>query len=335
MTIATLGLLLGTTLSLADPASPPATQSPTTAGSAAPPLVSLHLDRCPMVPPDDVQSMIAVEIHRPVVPPAGDGAAITTVNVTCEGLRAEIRIDDPITGKTIGRVVDLATAAPVARPHLLALSIVELLAATWIELQSNPNPTSPPLGAPPTPEARAAALAVVSSRSGARRRPRLLAAVAVQTSTADLQSIGGGLLLGGNLGVRFGWMADVGFQHGDRQVALGRVSADSATTAGALVVGPTWDRIALRAGLGVRGGGAWLSGTPTDPAAVGGAIRGFWWGPIAVLDGSLTLRGRIVLELTLEAGHVMLPVVATVQGADSVAIDGTWIRGGLGVGITL
>ena len=317
MTFATLGLVL------------------MTAGSGAPPLVALRLDRCPALPPHDIQGMIAVEIHRPVVPPAGDGRSITTVNVICEGLRAQIQIDDPITGKTIGRVVDLDAAAPVARPHLLALSIVELLAATWIELQSNPHPTSPAVGTPPTPEARAAALAVVSSRSAARRGPRLLAAFTAQTSTADLQSLGGGLLLGGNLGARLGWMADVGFQHGDRQVALGRVSADSATTAGALVVGPTWDRIALRAGLGVRAGGAWLSGTPTDPAAVGGAVRGFWWGPLAVLDGSLTLRGRVVLELTLEAGHVMLPVVATVQGADPVAVDGTWMRGGFGVGITL
>ena len=54
-----------------------------------------------------------------------------------------------------------------------------------------------------------------------------------------------------------------------------------------------------------------------------------------MVDGSLTLRGRIVLELTLEAGQVLLPVIATVQGADPVAVDGTWIRGGFGVGFTM
>ena len=49
----------------------------------------------------------------------------------------------------------------------------------------------------------------------------------------------------------------------------------------------------------------------------------------------MVVRGRVVIELGIEVGRVILPVEATVQGAGSVAIDGTWMRGTLGVGFAL
>jgi hypothetical protein len=135
---------------------------------------------------------------------------------------------------------------------------------------------------------------------------------------------------------RLGWMADVTFQRGERTFALGQVTADTVSVLAALLARASRGSLALRAGLGARVGGAWLSGTPADPStAVGGVVQGAWWGPVALLDASLTVRKRVVLELTVESGHVARPVVATVPGADPVPIDGTWIRGGLGVGFTL
>ena len=312
-----------------------------TTGSSAPPLLALNLERCAAVAAVDVQGMVGLELHRPVVlldetaAPAIARSVTTAVRVTCQGLRAEIEIDDPLTGKTIGRVVDLAAAAPVARQHLLALSIVELLAASWIELQSNPHPASPPVGAVTTPEAREAALEVVRDRPGARRAARVLAELGVQTFASGPRSLGGAVIVAGTATRHLGWMADISFQRGERDFALGRVTLDIGSALGALLVGASWGRAALRGGLGARAGEAWLSGAPAEStSAVGGVVRGRWWGPVALLDGSLTLRGRIVFEITLEAGRVLLPVVATVQGADPVAVDGNWIRGGVGAGFT-
>jgi hypothetical protein len=343
MRIAALGLL-GTAAFLIDIGSAEAVEA------ASAPFLSLDLGSCSVVPVGEVQSLVAIELRRPVVlqqatptptptptPAPAEPSATTAVRVTCQGLRAEITIDDPLTGKTVGRVVDLGAAAPVARPHLLALSIVELLAASWIELASNPRPSQPPVAGATTPAAREAALELVSHRpgGGGRRAPRLLAALAAQTSTAGLRSWGGAIVAAGHAGVHLGWMADLAFQHGERTFTLGRVTADTVSGLGALLGGVSWGGTGVRGGLGVRGGEAWVSGAPADPTtAVGGAVRGFWWGPVAVVDVSLTLRGRFVLALTFEAGRVILPVVATVQGADPVAIDGTWVRGALGVGFT-
>jgi hypothetical protein len=313
---------------------------PADGGDLSPPLLALNLDRCPAVPAADVHAMVQVELRRPVlrftdVSPF-DHAATAAVRVTCEGLRADIAIDDPLTGKTVGRAVDLGAAAPVARPHLLALSIVELLAASWIELVSNPQPASGPVGTASPPDARAAAVELVSNRPGARRRARLLAGVVAQVSAAAPTALGAGLAAAGDVGVHFGWMADVTFQHGERTFALGRVTADNANALAALVARVSREHVALRAGVGVRGGGAWLSGTPADPAnTVGGAVNGAWWGPAALVDGAYALRGRLVVALTVEAGRVVLPVVATIQGGETMAIDGLWLRGALGVGFTL
>jgi hypothetical protein len=307
-----------------------------------PALLALALGSCPIVPAPEVHNIVAVELRRAVLPlddgPAAGSAppATTIVRVTCTDLRAAIHVQDQLTGKTVERVVDLGTAAPVARPHLLALSIVELLAASWVELQSNPRPAQPPPADPvalATPEARAAALEIVATRSPPRRAPRLVVGPIVQSSTAGTLSWGGAATLGARLGDRLGWLVDVALQHGEQTFALGRVSADSASALAALTAVAARGALALQAGLGARAGRAWLSGMPASPA-VGGALRGMWWGPAAVAGASMTFARRLVIELALEAGFVALPVVAEVQGStESVAIDGVWIRGGLGVGI--
>src|SRR5262245_8737810 len=136
-----------------------------------PALLALALGGCPIVPAAEVQNMVAVELRRAVLPfdeatpNAGAPPATTIVRVGCAELRAAIRVEDRLTGKTVERTVDLGAAAPVARPHLLALSIVELLAASWVELQSNPRPAQAPpdAAAVATPEARAAALEIVTT----------------------------------------------------------------------------------------------------------------------------------------------------------------------------
>ena len=93
-------------------------------------------------------------------------------------------------------------------------------------------------------------------------------------------------------------------------------------------------RFVLRGGLGVRGGVAWLGGTPLDPEiTVGGAVRGLWWGPAALVDGGVRVGRHGVLMLAVEVGRTVLPVTAFVQGDNPVVIGGTWIRAGVGVGL--
>jgi hypothetical protein len=311
------------------------------AAAQAPPLLTLGLARCPAVSPYAVQTMVGVELRRPVLlddgvaPAEPDARATTAVRVSCHDLRAVIQIDDLLTGKTLERVVDLAAAAPVARPHLLALSIVELLAASWIELESNPQPVVPTSPSPAvSSEARAAALEVIGKRAGPHVGPALFAAAVAQTSTTHVDTWGAALVLGGTLSVRLGWRLDMALQHGDETVALGRVSVDLASAGGSLVAQLRRGRATFSAGLGARTGRAWLTGTPNETSpAIGATVRGLWWGPVTVVGASVALWRRLAFELSVEAGHVIVPVVALVQGSPAVAIDGTWLRGGAGVGV--
>jgi hypothetical protein len=313
-----------------------ASASELTSHPSAPPSLALDLRGCQGVASAGVQSLVAVELHRPVLLLDGSGAArapaLPTVRIVCESMRATIDVDDPVTGKRIERAVDLAAAAPVARPHLLALSVVELLAAGWVEIESNPQPVTPPVSPASTPQIQAPPPEAVSARRG----PRLLAGFVAQTSTAGPWSTGGGVVVAGDVEAHVGWMVDVTFQQGRSAFAVGQVTVDNASALAAVFARASRGAAAIRLGAGARGGGAWLSGAPAESAGViGGVVSGPWWGGLGIVDASVTLRGRFVLELMLEAGRVLLPVTATVHGASPVAIDGAWMRGGLGVGFTM
>src|SRR4029077_7676204 len=80
------------------------------------------------------------------------------------GDSASLRVLDPTTGKSVERSVALAQAAPTARARLLALAIAELVAASWSELESNPQPKAPPAEPLAPVEAREAARRVVEPR---------------------------------------------------------------------------------------------------------------------------------------------------------------------------
>jgi hypothetical protein len=314
-------------------------------------LLALDLSRCASVTPADVRDAAGVELRRSVaVALSGDlsgGAsgspprtsATTVVRVTCDGLRAAIDIVDPLTGKTVTRVVDLNAAAPVARAHLLALAIVELLSASWLELETVPRTGAPPVAAVSAPEARAEALELVRARPVAALSRRLMltfAALVPVGSDAGPRLWGGGLAAAGDAAHRLGWMADLSIAHGSRDRSLGVVTVETVSGLLAVFGHASRSRVTLRGGVGARAGGAWLSGMPADPdTAVGGAVRGLWWGPVLLADGNVVLGRRVVVGLTLEAGRTISPVTARVQGENPVVIGGTWLRGALGVGLAL
>ena len=323
---------------------------PASAVPAAPAFLVLKLERCRESSPD-IRKIVEVELRRSVAlldtaaspAPDSDAPGVTTVRLTCDDEVANIDIADPVTGKTLQRAVALKPVAPVARAHLIALSIVELLLASWSELLTDAEPAARPVGATAAPETRAAALELVRDRAqndAAPWMPLRLLAVGVVSSFAAGKTLGaepwlygGALVVAGDGPRHLGWLADLTFQHGSRALPEGQVSADSLTGLAAAVGHWSRGRFVLRGGAGVRGGVAWLGGTPRDPdVTVGGAVRGAWWGPAAVVDGSVRVGRRGVIAIAVEVGRTQLPVTAFVQGGSPVVIGGTWIRAGLGVG---
>jgi hypothetical protein len=324
--------------------------TPASAVPEAPAFLVLNVDRCPESS-GDIRNIVEVELRRSVAlldaagsaPPDAAAPGVTTVRVTCDDRVASIDIADPVTGKTLQRTVALEPVAPVARAHLIALSIVELLLASWSELLSDAEPAARPVGATAAPETRATALELVRDRAQHDGAPwmslRLLAVGVVSSFTAskslgaEPRLYGGALVVTGDGPRHLGWMADLTFQHGSRAFSQGQVSADSLAALAAAVGHWSRGRFVLRGGIGLRAGVAWLGGTPVDPEiTVGGAVRGVWWGPAALVDGGLRVGRRGVIAIAVEVGRTQLPVTAFVQGDNPVVIGGTWIRAGLGVG---
>ncbi len=346
MLLTTTAMVLSSTRVRATPATTPTSTIPPRS-----PLLVLDLDRCAVVPAGDVRDLVGVELRRSVAvvltaPSPGDSSGsssgtftTTEVRVACAGWHAEIAIVDPLTGKTVTRAVDLQAAAPVARTRLLALAVVELLSASWMELENDPGPGAPPVGAGAAPEARAEALEFLRGRPANKRSHRVMATFTTfgpLGSNAGPRQWGAGLLVGGDVAHHMGWMVDLSVGHGSRAFSLGLVTAETVGGLLAVLGHVPLERATLRGGIGARGGGAWLSGMPADPGiAFGGAVRGLWWGPVFLIDGTVALGQRALLGLTFEVGRTILPVTARVQGDSPVVIDGTWLRGTLGVGFVL
>jgi hypothetical protein len=303
------------------------------------PLVVLEIDSGVEVAEDEVRRILAIELGALLGDPSAAATDCTRVTVDRANALVRVRVDDPITGKSLARTIDLLGAAPKARSRLLALAIVELVSASWVELELNPQPKVPPVGPPTSPELRAAALAIV--RHHARPRPidktRLAAVGGVLGFFSGPGAIGGGgVQVGRDHARHLGWVADLQAHHGSAAVMLGRVSFDVLSASAALVAHLDWSRVTIRLGGGLRGGAAYLQGKPSDPrTARGGALWAPWVGPMVHASLGVTATRWLFFSVALEGGYVLTPVGGLVGGTPATALAGPWLGLQLGAGIFL
>jgi hypothetical protein len=304
-----------------------------------PPIV-LVLDPCADVDANEVRRLMPIEMGAPVSSADGDGAAAaqdtTRVSVACvvdspQLVRLEVR--DPTTGKTLERVVTLVGVARSDRGRLVAISAVELVAASRSggrepEPPPAPKPVAPPVvvAAPPPPSPPEApprwrVLAVGGVR-GFAGLPRLLpgGGLAVQRAFAGPLSVGGDVMLEGL----------------SQPTSLGDVDTLVGSASAAALLRAEAGRVTWETGLGLRGGFARLSGQASD-AALGGTMTARWGGPMLALRASMAAGRTFVVSLGGELGWVTAGVAGHVVGANGqasdVAIRGAWWGATLGVGL--
>ena len=107
----------------------------------------------------EMRRLVAAELGAMQVEQRGPG--VTLVSVHCGGLRVAIRVDDPLSKKTVQRAFDTGPMDPRARARWIALAASELVLSSWVELETNPAPKVEPEGpAVPAPVRRAAQAAV-------------------------------------------------------------------------------------------------------------------------------------------------------------------------------
>jgi len=288
--------------------------------------VSLRVDPCVEVDVGAVERLFFLELGtsppRPVASTATRPHA--AVDVGCAGADIEVRVEDPLTGKSLAR--RMARGLRAGRERLIALAAVELLVASWIELEAASDRTpDPALG-----KARRDAQQLVAGRLSHPRWTTTTSLIAT-AGRAGVDHAGGGVRLERDTD-RWGWSAEIAVWVGSQRVALGDVAAAaiSGALAGHLSLGS--GPIGFRAGAGARIAQVSLTGEPSPGSrATGDQVTGVAAGPFA-RAGAVWRAGRAALSLTVEAGYHLAGVRGTVDGAPATAVTGSWLAGQLGVG---
>ena len=298
------------------------------AASAERPRVSIRVVGCEQPLAREVQRIASVELRATLVDGAPD-QSVTQVIATCIGPDATLAVRDPTTGKSLERMVSLGEAAPNARARLLALAVAELVAASWSELETNPQPKAPP-ATPLAPYlAREAARSAVAARA--------LEAAAV----FDLHVLGGGdLLFGGGARVAV-WLSPRIFLRFDALADYAVLDRPSGTVAVIMpsvsaAVGLARRRdVSLRPAIsvGLRAGYVWMNGIATAATVTGSHQQGVWLGPELMLQVSGWADARVHPVLALSAGAHLLGVRGTVGEGRDVEAVGWWCSIGAGIAV--
>jgi len=304
-------------------------------GAERHPSVALEIGACLDVEQAEVRRIVAIELRALMI--GSDSAEpITRVAVDCYNPLVEIRVEDPVTGKSLERKIDLSTSERTIRARLLALAIAELVSSSWTELVSNPDPTVAPAGPVASERERRAAQQTVRIREELRRRPIVFGAAAMGRFFLR----GAGPLWGGRAEVMprlpIGSLTlDANVDHGVVKASLGDVSMTTAS--GGVGWRAEWsDRTWLvEAGGEARLGAVWLYGTPRSPEQVAGAGGVAWTGgPVFVVRSGFLPWERTQVTVGVELGYALVGANGRVAGVPEVRLDGAWVGLSLGIGLS-
>lgn len=308
----------------------------TPAHAEDPPRVSVEAD-CSAVDREVLLRVVRVELGPAVVidEPAVEAPGVTRVTATCDGNRVRLRVDDPITGKALERSVEIGDVDATVGARLVGLAIVELVAASWIELELRPAAPAADAGASPVPREREdAAVAVVRRRMRAHGRPRSLA---IDASVGERRHENALSMRAAEVrgSYRLGWLSlglDGGAGAGERPVTSGSIEVLLWTVGAHAAVRLDLDRLQLQTGVGASAGTARLRGR-SDIAADEMSFSA----PVATLRGSFTARARATdrwsLHLTVEAGVVLAGVDAAVPEHTERVYRGRFVGLATGIGV--
>jgi hypothetical protein len=282
----------------------------------------IEVDGCVEASADEIRRIVRVELGHSF---ELSGAA---AQIGCEeDGQIRLHLDDTATSKSVERRI--AVGAKAARARLLALALVELISASWAELETPAPRTS--VVPPPSLEVRKTVVATLERlerRAGALPalgRFRLFAVAGLQGFLDGPGVLGGaGLRLGRDHKYHVGWAVDAMTFHGQPGTSLGPVTVDTLSLSGTFFVHGQWSRVALRGGVGLRGGAARLGGQASQQSVSANSLWGPWLGPMAELELTVAATRRLAVELGGEVGYVVLPVVGLVNNVREVAVDGPW-----------
>lgn len=306
------------------------------ATAASPPPVSLDALGCPNVPAAGLRRMIAAEMGAALLQDDPFDDKVTRVIVTCTADAALIELHDPVTGKSLARQVQLVAGPPDSVTRLLALSSVELIAASWIELAVERRPLTGKVArlVPPSPPLRAAA----SELSMRDLRPHdawrfTLHGASRGFADGGLRTYGGSVVMERIWAETLVLSLDVTVENAAVKTELGdgNLQLASAGVGGALRSGPRV--LSIEVGAGARAGIVRQRGVPGASNVQGFTSTEPWWGPFGTVRTTFRPLSHLVLAASGELGVVVREVIGLVDGQPRVQVHGPWVMVLLGAGV--
>lgn len=306
---------------------------PAIAGAQAPKekiVVSLSVDACVAVEMPEVRRLFRLELATSL-PNAVEGDAKGAIQVTaaCKGEVVELRVIDSLTAKVLVRRIDLGKKG---RERLLALAIMELLVASWVELAATPRPKVPPVGKRAGPDARKDAGAFLRKRFQ-RKSWKISTTLRGGVTMGSIGPANGGAL-SVNLDAPngFGWGIDMSVERASDDLALGEVSISTFSASVSAHAHRLWSGFRVRAAVGARVGGVTMLGKPSEPNVVGRSLTGLAAGPFVRVSASKPIFAKVLVGLWLEPGYHVFPVHGLVNGSEQTSVENVWFSARLGVG---
>jgi hypothetical protein len=294
--------------------------------------VSISVDKCGLRMADEIGRIAAIELHAERVPASESAPDVTRIDVTCESSSDTIalHVTDPLTSKDVARKVSVAGIDERAHARTIALAVAELVSASWVELETTPEPKvqpipqrvvehskSRPIGetaAPkPKPHPSSSPPIVFEAVAGARvffesREPLLGGGAAIEP------------WLSRTILLRF----DGFVEHARTSRRPGEVDIDTVSTAAAVGIGTSAGNVRLTGTLGLRAGYARLVGLAKTQNVQGQVIEGPWVGPELRLGVELGARAHVHLVIDWAAGWALAGVVGPVPTDRDVLAQGPY-----------
>jgi hypothetical protein len=292
------------------------------------PRVSITVEKCGPRMADEVGRIAAIELHATRVPSDESAPDVTRIDVTCEPSDAiALHVTDPLTSKDVARRVSVAGIDERARARTIALAVAELVSASWVELETTPEPIARPIPQRVAPR-------------GHPRRTTKPAPIKLPASTPPVvfQALAGARvffesrepLLGGGAAVE-PWLSraivlhfDAFVEHASATRRPGDVNVDTVSTAAAIGLGASFGALRLSGTLGVRAGYARLVGLARAQNVQGEVIDGAWVGPELRFGIELAPRAHVHAVITWTLGWAAAGVVGPIPGDRDVLAQGAW-----------
>jgi hypothetical protein len=315
--------------------------------------VSTRVDPCVPIDVGRFEHLLSIELGTTTDPSAQtrEPRPVATVSLTCVAGGVQLAVEDAVTRKSVARVIELEHVEARSRTRLMAVTVSELVLASWLELRLSVPETIEPAG-PPAPAAvrQSAARRVEQSLPNGADGWQLSAAFGLMMFSSApelipslalhlLSPLSSALAL--SLSVDFGWGTLNGSAMGEQ--ALQAVTLRLRTSSlqiGLLYTAQVGD-FDLSVGAGGRFGLAYLAGGRVDDSSLE-PVSSYapWGGPLLALGAAYRAGDHLRIVASLEAGIVALRARAvtqssSTQGASVIPVaqlSGVWGIASLGIG---